>query len=56
MLLLDLETTLDIKVLGTFKGYYTLLNKRLQSLHKLTQDFRAKRLAMKNIYGNFLPI
>ena len=29
-LLLDLETTPDIKVLGTFKDYYTLLSKRLQ--------------------------
>ena len=28
-LFLNLETTPDIKVLGTFKGYYTLLNKRL---------------------------
>ena len=34
-LLLDLETDPDIKVLGTFKNYYTLLNKRLQYLHKL---------------------
>ena len=32
-LLLDLETNPDIKVLGTFKDYYTLLNKRLQYLH-----------------------
>ena len=28
-LLLDLETNADIKVLGTFKDYYTLLNKRV---------------------------
>ena len=28
-LLLDLETNHDIKVLGIFKDYYTLLNKRL---------------------------
>ena len=47
-LLLDLETAPDIKVLGTFKDYYTLLNKRLQYLHKLLQDFRYKRLAMIN--------
>ena len=32
-LLLDLETNPDIKVSGTFKDYYTLLNKRLQYLH-----------------------
>ena len=34
-LLLDLETNPNIKVLGKFKDYYTLLNKRLQYLHKL---------------------
>ena len=34
-LLLDLETTPDIKVSGMFKEYYTLLNKRLQYLHQL---------------------
>ena len=28
-LLLNLETILDIKVSGTFKDYYNLLNKRL---------------------------
>ena len=28
-LLLDLETNPDIKVSGTFKDYYTLINKRL---------------------------
>ena len=41
-LLLGLETKPDIKVLGTFKDYYTLLNKRLQYLHKLLQDFKSK--------------
>ena len=34
-LLLDLETNPDIMVSGTFKDYYTLLNKRLQYSHKL---------------------
>ena len=29
-LLLNIETTPDIKVLGMLKDYYTLLNKRLQ--------------------------
>ena len=47
-LLLNLETTPDIKVSGTFKDYYNLLNKRLQYLHKLLQDFKCKRLAMIN--------
>ena len=45
-LLLNLETTPDIKVSGAFQDYYNLLNKRLQYLHKLLQDF--KRLAMIN--------
>ena len=47
-LLLDLETDLDIKIVGTFKGYYTQLGKRLQYLHKLLQDTRTKRLALMN--------
>ena len=38
----------DIKVSGTFKDYYTLLNKRIQYLHKLLQDFKSKRLAIIN--------
>ena len=52
-LLLDLETTPDIKVLGMFKDYYTLLNKGLQYLHKLLHDFRSKRLAIINKDRNF---
>ena len=38
----------DIKVVGTFKDYYNLLNKRLEYLHKLLQHFKSKRLAMIN--------
>ena len=38
----------DIKVAGTFKDYYNLLNKRLEYLHKLLPDFKLKRLAMIN--------
>ena len=49
---LNLETTPDIKVFGTFKDYYTLLNIRLQYLHKLLQDFWPKRLAMIEISFN----
>ena len=43
----------DIKVLGTLKDYYTLLNKRLQYLHKLLKDFISKRLVMINKDRNF---
>ena len=32
--LLNLETTPDIKVTGTFKDYHELLNKRLKYLHE----------------------
>ena len=46
--LLNLETTPDIKVVDTFNDYYNLLNKRLEYLHKLLQDFKSKRLAMIN--------
>ena len=46
--LLNLETMSYIKISGTFKDYYELLNTRLQYLHKLLQDFKSKRLAMIN--------
>ena len=52
-LLLNLETNTDIKVSGTFQDYYTLLNKRLQYLHKLLQDFSSKRLVMINKERSF---
>ena len=52
-LLLDLETNPDIKLLGVFQDYYILLNKRLQHLHKLLQDFRSKRLVMITKGRNF---
>ena len=38
----------DIKVTGTFKEYYELLNKRLKYLHDILQNFKLKRLAMIN--------
>ena len=41
-LLLDLETKPDIKVSGTFKDQYMLLNKRLKYLQKLLQHFGLK--------------
>ena len=46
--LLDLETDPDIKVLGTYKDYYTLLNKRLKYLQEILQKFESKWLAMIN--------
>ena len=45
-LLLNLEVTPDIKVAGTFKDYYNLLN-------KLLQDFKFRRLPMINKDRNF---
>ena len=41
--LLNLETMPDIIVVGTFKDYYDLLNKRLEYLHTLLQDFKLKK-------------
>ena len=46
--LLNLETTPDIKVSGSFKDYYDLPNKRLKYLHNLLLNFKSKRLAMIN--------
>ena len=47
-LLLDLETDLNIKISGSYKDYYTLLNKRLNNFHEILQQFKSKRLAMIN--------
>ena len=46
--LLDLEIDPDIKVTGTYKDYYTLLNKRLHCLQNLIQNFKMKCLALIN--------
>ena len=47
-ILLNLETMPDIKVSGSFKEYYDLLNKHLKYLHETIQNFKSKRLAMIN--------
>ena len=46
--MIDLETDPDVKVSGTYKDYYTLLNKRLHYLQNLLQNFRMKHLALIN--------
>ena len=43
-LLLDLETDLDIKISGSYKEYYTLLNKRLSYFHEIFQQFKSKKI------------
>ena len=48
-LFLNLETMPDINVLDTIKNYYELLNKGLQYLHKLLQDFKSKKASYDNI-------
>ena len=46
--LLNLDSNPDIKVSGTFREYYELLNKRLKKLHDILLNFKSKRLAMIN--------
>ena len=46
--LLNLDSNPDIKVSGTFKEYYVLLNKRLKYLHDILLNFKSRRLAMIN--------
>ena len=41
-ILLDLETDSDIKVSGSYKDYYSLLNKRLKYLQDIMQQFKSK--------------
>ena len=45
-IILNLETTPDIKVSCTFKDYHELLNKRLKYLHEILQNFKSKRIAL----------
>ena len=47
-LLLNLDSNPDIKVSGTFKEYFELLNKRLKYLHDILLNFKSKGLAMIN--------
>ena len=42
------ETNPDIKVLGMYKDYYTLLNERLNYLQDILQQFKHKWLAVIN--------
>ena len=46
--LLNLDSTPDIKVAGTFNEYYELLNKRLKYLHNLLLNIKSKGLAIIN--------
>ena len=52
-ILLSLETTLNIKVSGTFEDYHELLNKRLKYLHEVLQNFKSKRIALINKHRTF---
>ena len=46
--LITLDSNPDIKVSGTYKEYYELLNKRLKHLHDILLNFKSSRLAMVN--------
>ena len=52
--LLNSDSKPDIKVSGTFKEYFELLNKRIQYLHDILLNFKSKRLAMINKDRAFL--
>ena len=45
-IILNLDTTPGINVLGTFKDYHKLLNKRQKYLHELLLNFKSKRIAI----------
>ena len=46
--LLNLDSNPDIKVSGTFKEYFELLNKRIKYLHDILLNFKSKRLVTIN--------
>ena len=41
--LLNLDSNTDIKVSGTFREYYELLNKKLKYLHDILLNFKYKK-------------
>ena len=47
-ILLDLETDPDTKVSATYKDYHALLTKRLTYLQNMSQNFKAKCIALMN--------
>ena len=47
-ILLDIETDPDIKVSGTYKVYYMLLNERLEYLQNVLQNFKMKHSTLIN--------
>ena len=46
--LINFDSNPDIKISGTFKEYYELLNKRIKYLQNILFNFKSKRLAMIN--------
>ena len=46
----------DIKVSGSFKEYYNLLNKWLKYLHEIIKNFKSKRFVTINKERMFFPI
>ena len=46
--LINLDSNPNIKVPGTFREYYELLNKRIKYLLNILFNFKSKRLAMIN--------
>ena len=46
--LINLDSNPDIKVSGTFREYYELLNKRMKYLQDIVLNSKSKRLAMIN--------
>ena len=53
--LIHLDSNPNIKVSGTFKKYYELLNKRQKYLHDILLNFKSKRLAVINKERAFFP-
>ena len=46
--LLNLDSSPDVKVSGTFREYYVLLNKRLKYLHDILLNLKSEKLIMIN--------
>ena len=54
-ILINIETDPDIKISGTYKNYHMLLNKRLDYVQNMLQNFKMKCLALLNKDREYFP-
>ena len=54
--LLNLDSTPDIKVSGSFREYYEVLNKRLKHLHNFLLNFQIQEVSYDKQRKGIFPV